>query len=100
MTAETTVPPLAEFDPSISGELLDALIEAVVLPPDPHARSAVICTLVQEMCSTLEFLQGSENGSGRATDYELSSMHQLARAAYDHRLRMTFTPNGQAGRTS
>lgn len=83
------IPSLAEFHTVISGELLDALVEAVVLPPTPRARSAVICALVEEMCSTVEFLADSETGLGRATEDEVTSIRSLARAARDHRRRMT-----------
>lgn len=88
MTASTALRPLATLHTTISGELLDGLVEALALPPDQRARSAVICALIQQMCSTVECLGGSETGQG--TEQELTSMRQLAKAAFDHRLRMTF----------
>jgi hypothetical protein len=100
MASDTTSRPLGEVRVGISGELLDALVEAMVLPPDPRARSAVICTVVQQMCSTVTCLQASETGQGRATAQELTSMRQLARAAYDHRLRMTFVTGASGTETS
>ena len=88
MTAQTTVPP--ESSLTLTGELLDALIEAVVVPRDPRARSAVICTLVHEMCATVERLQRSEAGSRHATEVEMISVRRLAAAAQDYRLQMAF----------
>jgi hypothetical protein len=86
----TTTSPghLATLHTTVSGELLDGLVEALALPADPRARSAVICAVVQQMCSTVECLGSTETGQG--TEQELMSMRQLARAAFDHRLRMTF----------
>ncbi len=63
-----------------------------MLTPDPRARSAVICTLVQEICRAVEWVQGREAALGRTTDEELVSIRRLARAAHDHRLRMAFGP--------
>lgn len=89
MAAITTIPPLPSSGTRISGELQDALVEALVVPPDPPARSVVICTLIQEMRSIVECLAGSETAGGRATEQELTSLRELAAAAHDHRLRMT-----------
>ena len=88
MTTSTAPRHLTTLHTTISGELLDGLVEALSLPPDPRARSAVICALVQQMCSTVECLGSSETGQG--AEQELTSLRQLTRAAFDHRLRMTF----------
>lgn len=69
------------------------MIEAVVLPPDARARSAVICRLVHELCATVEWLQRSHTGSRQATEAEMISIRRLASAAQDYRLRMAFGPN-------
>ena len=86
----TTTLPSSGVDTQLSGELQDALVEALVLPPDPRARSAVICTVIQEMGSIVACLRGSETVRGRATEQELTSLQQLVGAAHDHRLRMAF----------
>ena len=72
----------------LPGHLIDALIEAVVLPPDPGARSAVVCSLVHELCTALEWLDGDETIRGEASN-EALSIQQLASAAQDHHQRMT-----------
>src|SRR4026208_2048349 len=100
MTTETIVPRTPYPYTAIPGELLDALVEAVVLPADPRARSAVIWRLVQEMwgtgagwaaigrlvremCDTVEWRHGRDKKFGRATDAELASIRRLASAARD-----------------
>lgn len=88
MTASRALRPLATLYTAISGDLLDGLVRALAVPPDPRARSAVICALIQQMCSTIECLGSSETGQGTAQ--ELTSMRQLVGAAFDHRLRMAF----------
>jgi hypothetical protein len=85
MTTESVVPRTPYPYTTIPGELLDALVEAVVLPVDPRARSAVIWRLVQEMCDTVEWRHGRDKKFGRATDEELASIRRLASAARDHR---------------
>jgi hypothetical protein len=85
MTTEPVVPRTPYPYTTIPGELLDALVEAVVLPADPRARSAVIWRLIQEMCDTVEWRHGRDKKYGRATDAELASIRRLANAARDHR---------------
>jgi hypothetical protein len=85
MTTETVVPRTPYPYTTIPGELFDALVEAVVLPVDPRARSDVIWRLVQEMCDTVEWRHGRDKHYGRATDAELASIRRLASAARDHR---------------
>lgn len=50
----------------------------------------MICSLVHEMCATVEWLQRSETGSRHATEAEMMSVRRLASAAQDYRLRMAF----------
>ena len=88
MATTTTFASLSGVDTEISGVLQDALVEALVLPPDPCARSAVICTVIQEMGSIVDCLRGAETAQGRATEQELTSIRQVAAAAYDHQVRM------------
>jgi hypothetical protein len=88
MATTTTFSFLSGVDTEISGVLQDALVEALVVPPDPCARSAVICTLIQEMCSIVDCLRGDETVEGRATEHELTSIRQVADAAHDHHIRM------------
>ena len=97
MTTTTIVPRTTYPHTTVSGDLLDALVEAVVLPPDPRARSAVTWRLIREMCETVEWLHERNKGSGRATDEELASIRQLARAADEHRLRMAAFGSDHAG---
>ena len=97
MTAAATVAPLADLPIDLPGELVDALIDAVSRPLDPSARSAVICAVVQEMCSTVEWLQDEEIGVGRATDRELASLRRVEGAADDHRLWMAGLGSDEAG---
>lgn len=94
MTVAATDVSSADLHVAVSGELIDALIEALVLPLDPPGRSAVICAVVQEMCDTVEWLQESEIAPGRATDDELRSVRRLATAAEAHLLRMAHLARG------
>lgn len=81
MTTLLTMPSTRAAYARLSGHLSDALSEAVVLPPDPCARSAVICSLVEEMRASLEWRQGPLE--------ELMSIQQLVNAAHEHQVRMT-----------
>jgi hypothetical protein len=73
----------------LSGELIDSLIEAVVLPADALARSAVACDLLNELCDAVEWLHDSATQSpDHATLAELASLRSLLLAAHDHQLRM------------
>jgi hypothetical protein len=58
----------------VTGELMDALIEAVLLSKDPHARSAVIWKLVDEICVAVEWLHASDDGVDEAANEELLSL--------------------------
>ena len=63
------------------------------MPPDPGARSAVVCSLVHELCTALEWLDGDETTPGEASN-EAISIQQLASAAQDHHLRLTRSGSG------
>jgi hypothetical protein len=63
---------------------LDAIVEAVALPRDPWARSAVVCSLVNQMCAAVGWLHEPDTPLANATDVELASIGQLAKAAQDH----------------
>jgi hypothetical protein len=71
----------------LAGELLDALVEAVMHWPDARVRSAVISSLVQEMCAAVEWLHGSD-ALNNAADQELVSLRRVVAAAQDHQERM------------
>ena len=58
MTRASTLASSIDSQVVIPAELLDALVEAVVFSPDPQARSAVIRSLVREMCAAVEWLHG------------------------------------------
>ena len=81
----------------VPAELLDALVEAVVFSPDPRARSAVICSLVQEMCAAVRWLHGGDTTFDDAADVELASISQVAAAAQNHHWRMSFLGSGTTG---
>ena len=76
-------------DSTLPGELIDSLIEAVVLPTDAFARSAVVCDLLNELCDAVEWLNGSATPPpDDSTSEESASLRQLMVAAQDHQLRM------------
>jgi hypothetical protein len=81
----------------VPAELLDALVEAVVFSPDPRARSAVIRSLVHEMCAAVRWLHGGDTTFDDAADVELASISQLAAAAQDHHWRMSLLGAGAVG---
>ena len=89
MAADSTYLSLAEPTAPVSGEVIDALIEAVVLPPDPQARAVVISSLIGEMCAAVEWLHGSDTTPADRADDERASIRRLAAAAHDHRQRMS-----------
>ena len=88
MSAQTTVSWTDTGHPTLAGELLDALIEAVVFAPDPRARSAVVCSLLQEIGTTVEWRQ-EDDVDDPWDQAELSSIRLLVKAAHDHHLRMS-----------
>lgn len=98
MTAESKLLGCPESHVVVAGELLDALIEAVVLPPDPRVRAAVIVSLVKEMCAALAWRCGSDASLGQATDAELVSVQRLVTAAQDHHIPVCFSGVGVADR--
>ena len=76
-------------DSILPGELIDSLIEAVVLPADAFARSAVVCELLNELCDAVEWLNGSATlPPDDSSSEESASLRQLVVAAQDHQLRM------------
>ena len=87
MTAESPFPGLADSDTTLPGELIDALIEVVVIPPDPRSRSVVIGDLVHEICAALEWSRCSDSTQDDAPDDELVSIQQLTTAAQNHQRR-------------
>jgi hypothetical protein len=82
----------------VPAELLDALVEAVVFSPDPQVRSAVIRSLVHEMCAAVGWLHGGDTAFDDAANVELASISQLAAAAQDHHWRMSSIGTGTVGR--
>ena len=79
------------------GSLIDSLIESVVLPYDPLARSAVICDLVSELCAAVERLHGDETTIVDPVNPEVVSLRQLMVAAEDHQRPMkTFSADWAA----
>ncbi|HEY5785707.1 MAG TPA: hypothetical protein VIT65_13105 [Microlunatus sp.] len=89
MTADA-IPTLALSQATISPEVQGALTSVLRSSLDPRTRSSVICAVILEMCSIVEGLTISEPGHTRVAEAEMASVRQLAGAAYDHRLRMTF----------
>jgi hypothetical protein len=97
MATQSAFASSAEPQPTVPAELLDALVEMVVISPDPQARSAVIRRLVHEMCAGVRWLHGSDITFEDAADVELASISQLAAAAEDHHWRMSFLGAGVVG---
>jgi len=77
------VPPSRSFD-ILTSDLIDGIAEAVASPPDPHARSAAICSLVREVYETMEWLHGSDT-----SHVELASLRQVVAEAEQHQARMS-----------
>lgn len=97
MTAVPTLEGTSSACVQVPGALIDSLIESVVLPPDPLARSAVICDLVSELCAAVEWLHVDETTLVDAASPEVASLRQLMVAAKDHQLRMrAFGADGAA----
>ena len=67
----------------LSGEPVDALNEALAVPPDRAAWSVAIVRLIEEMHATLQWLRGSASGNA-----ELASLAQVVAAARAHQDRM------------
>ena len=72
----------------LAGELVDSLIEAVVLPTDPVARSAVICDLISELCDAVDWMHAGATLPDECVEEETASLRQLLVAAHDHQHRM------------
>ena len=72
----------------LAGELIDSLIEAVVLPTDPLARSAVISELLHELFAAVDWLHGTATLPDDSVAEETASLRQLVVAAQDHERRM------------
>ena len=73
----------------LSGQLVDAVVEAVLRLPDAHARSAAMSSLVGEVCAAV-FRRYQDNPSRPATaEVELASARQVAAAAQSHAWRMS-----------
>jgi hypothetical protein len=94
MTRVSIIASSVESPVVIPAELLDALVEAVVLSPDPRARSTIIRSLVHEMCAAVRWLHGGDTTFDDVADVELASISQLAAAAQDHHWRMSFLDPG------
>jgi hypothetical protein len=75
---------LQESSPDLTVDLIDGIAEAVASPPDPHARSAAICSLVREIYETMEWLHGTD-----VQHEELASLRQVVAAAQGHQQRMS-----------
>jgi hypothetical protein len=64
--------------------LVDEISEAVASPPDAHARSAAISSLVREVYETMEWLHGADT-----ENEELASLRRVVHAAQEHQKRMS-----------
>lgn len=91
LDAATRLPQPASQRSSVplGGDLLDAVAEAVILPHDPCARSAAICSLVREVYETMEWL----HGVGVHND-ELDSLRRVMTEAQAHQRRMSALRDG------
>jgi len=82
MTASRSLP--APATGRLPAELVDALAEvAVLLPPDPRSRAAVIHAVIVEVAETLRWRHDFD-----ANPDELVSFGQVVAAAEHHRDRM------------
>lgn len=72
-----------DFD-HLTGVLIDEISEAVVSPPDAHARSAAICSLIREVYESMEWLHGAD-----AQNEELASLSRVVAEAQAHQQRMS-----------
>jgi hypothetical protein len=98
MTNSPSVVPLTDSDGVVSGELVDLLLEAVVLPPDAKVRAAVVTRVAQEMCAAVVWLHGtSGTGEDAAVDRELTSLGRVVVAAQEHQQRMRASDSGEDG---
>jgi hypothetical protein len=88
MTASSVSSTISGSHGLLTGDLIDLLIEAVVLPTDPVARSAVICELLNEVCDAVDWLHGAAAVLDDSVAQETASLRQLVVAAQDHRQRM------------
>ena len=85
----TEVDVVSTAEPEIlTCDLIDALMEAVVLPLDAPARSVAIRSLMEEITTALEWLAGHDTPGDDATPAELVSLRELTAAAQDHERRM------------
>lgn len=67
----------------LGGEVIDALAEAVLAPPDPLARAVAIGNVVRELYDTLHWLHGADVGNE-----EVRSLLRVVEEAQQHQLRM------------
>jgi hypothetical protein len=88
MTAASVSDTISGSHALLAGELVDSLIEAVVLPADPVARSAVICEVLNELCDAVDWLHGAATVSDDSVAEETAGLRQLVAAAHDHQQRM------------
>ena len=88
MTAASVGSSISGSPGRLTGELIDSLIEAVVIPTDPLARSAVICELLNEVRDAVDWLHGAETLPDDPVAAENLSLRQLVGAAQDHQRRM------------
>jgi hypothetical protein len=77
------IPVSRSFD-ILTSDLVDGIAEAVASPPDPHARSAAICSLVREIYETMEWLHGKDT-----SHVELASLRLVVAEAQRHQERMS-----------
>lgn len=68
---------------SLPGELIDQLTEVVIAPPDAHARSVAVASMIAEIFESIRWLQGSD-----PDHEELGSLYRVLAEAYAHRSRM------------
>ena len=67
----------------LGGEVIVALAEAVLSPPDPLARAVAIGDVVRELYDTLQWLHSADCGNE-----EVRSLLRVVEEAQQHQLRM------------
>jgi uncharacterized protein YkwD len=72
-----------EFESTADAQLIDAVAEAVVTPPDREARAAVLNDLVQEIDEVVKWRHAEESDVA-----EVESLETVVQAAAQHLARM------------
>lgn len=81
---------------ALSGHVVDAAVEAVLLLPDAHARSAAVYALLSEMAAAVGWLHNDSRSRSDTAELEMASIRQVVTAARSHSWRMGLLRPGAA----